>query len=90
MRRDDLRPRVDELDAVDRLAPDWLHLLLQLREAPQPNQRATTGDAGGNQVQSIELGLAPTAAAETAQRTARAKSKQRFRAPAQTCALPAL
>jgi len=82
---------LDELDAVDRLAPDWLHLLLQLREAPQPNQRATTRDAGGNKAEPVKYRrLAPTAVAETSRRTAHAKSKQRFSAPAQTCGLPAL
>lgn len=75
MRRDDLRTRVDELDAFDRMAPDWLRLLLQLREAPQPHQHTTAGNAGGNKAEPIELALTPTAVAETARRTGSAKSK---------------
>ena len=39
---------MDELDAIDRLAANWIHLLFQLWETPQPNQRTAAGDAGGN------------------------------------------
>jgi len=36
---------VDELDAVDRLVADRARILLQLREAPQPHQHTTAGNA---------------------------------------------
>jgi hypothetical protein len=52
--RDDLWPRVDELDAVNRLARDWSHLLFQLRETPQPSHRTTAGAARGHQADPIK------------------------------------
>ena len=49
LRCDDLRPRLDQLDAIDRLAANRLHLLLQLGQEPQPHRRAASnGHAGGN------------------------------------------
>ena len=52
--RHDLWPWVDELDAIDRLADDWLRLLLRLRQKPQPPQRAATGNAGGDQAEQVD------------------------------------
>jgi hypothetical protein len=45
---------MDELDAIDRLAPDWIHLLLWLREEPQPHQRAPAGNARRTEAQSVD------------------------------------
>ena len=49
LRCDDLRTRLDQLDATHRLAAHRLHLLLRLRQEPQPHRRpAADGHAGGN------------------------------------------
>ena len=49
LRRDDLRTRLDQLDATHRLAAHRLHLLLRLRQEPQSHRRPTAdGHAGGN------------------------------------------
>ncbi len=44
---------MDELDAVDRLAPDRLYLLFRLWQEPQPAQRSTAGNAGGNKAHQV-------------------------------------
>src|SRR2546430_9599854 len=45
---------MDKLDAINRVAADRIHLLLQLREAPQPDQRTAAGNAGGNKAEPVE------------------------------------
>src|SRR5207302_3619614 len=46
---------MDKLDATDRVVADRIHLLLQLRKAPQPDQRTAAGNAGGNKAEPVEL-----------------------------------
>src|SRR5204862_2709967 len=70
LRRDDLWPRMDELDAFDRLARDRVHLLLWLREEPQPHQRTAAGNAGGNEAEQI-IFLVPLFCSRFAVRSAR-------------------
>src|SRR4030095_246111 len=57
MRRNDLWSRLDQLDAVARVACYWLRLLLHLRQESQPDYGTTAGNARGNQVDPLEQTL---------------------------------
>jgi hypothetical protein len=62
------------LDATNRLARDWPRLLLQLREAPQLHQRATTGITGGNQADPVDRQARATSLASSLSQSARSCS----------------
>src|SRR5438270_234873 len=73
---------MDKLDAIDCLVANRIHLLLQLRETPQPNQRTAAGNAERHRPDSLGR-LAPAAFAKGARWAGAGKAEQSFGAFAQ-------